>query len=101
MTAEAVITLGDFRGDLMRTLRFHEYGGPVDVLRLENAEIPQPGPGQVRVAVRACGLNPADWALCRGLFAGDLPCGVGIDVSGTVDAIGGGVPDVGVGGLVF
>src|SRR6201996_1808404 len=77
-----------------RTVRFHDYGEPADVLRLETIPVPVPGAGRIRVAVHACGLNPADWALCRGLFAGDLPRGIGIDVSGTVDAVGAGVTGV-------
>jgi NADPH:quinone reductase-like Zn-dependent oxidoreductase len=81
----------------MRTLRFHQYGEPAEVLRLEEVEIPAPGPGRIRVRVAACGLNPADWALCRGLFPGSLPRGVGLDVSGVIDAVGDGVTDVGVG----
>ncbi|HUO11874.1 MAG TPA: NADP-dependent oxidoreductase [Caulobacteraceae bacterium] len=81
----------------MRTLRFHEYGEPADVLRLEEADAPQPRPGHIRVRVQACALNPADWALCRGLFAGDLPRGVGLDVAGIVDAVGDGVTDIGDG----
>ena len=81
----------------MKTLRFHEYGEPADVLRLEEVAVPRPRAGQIRVRVRACGLNPADWALCRGLFAGDLPRGVGLDVSGTVVAVGEGVADVRIG----
>lgn len=85
----------------MRTVRFHEYGEPGDVLRLETTAVPSPGPGRLRVLVHACGLAPADWALCRGLFAGDLPRGIGIDVSGTVDAVGDGVTDVAAGDLVF
>ena len=85
----------------MRTVRFHEYGEPGDVLRLEDAAVPEPGPGRIRVRVHACGLAPADWALCRGLFAGDLPRGIGIDVSGTVDAVGDGVTGVAAGDLVF
>lgn len=85
----------------MRTLRFDRYGEPRDVLRLEQADVPEPKAGHVRVKVHACGLNPADWALCRGLFAGSLPRGVGLDVSGTVDAIGAGVADVAVGDQVF
>ena len=87
--------------DTMRTVRFHEYGEPSDVLALEAAPIPEPGPGRVRVAVHACGLAPADWALCRGLFAGGLPRGVGCDVAGIVEAVGAGVADVAVGDLVF
>jgi NADPH:quinone reductase-like Zn-dependent oxidoreductase len=98
MTADAVVTREETE---MRTLRFHEYGAPLDVLRIDEAAPPMPGPGQIRVAVQACGLNPADWALCGGLFAGDLPRGVGLEVSGTVDAIGGGVTGVGIGDAVF
>jgi NADPH:quinone reductase-like Zn-dependent oxidoreductase len=84
----------------VKTVRFHEYGEPADVLRLDQADVPEPGPGRIRVAVHACGLNPADWALCRGLFAGDLPRGIGLEVSGTVTAIGG-ASDVAVGDLVL
>ena len=87
--------------DTMRTIRFHRYGEPTDVLRLEEAAVPSPRPGHVRVRVHACGLNPADWALCRGLFAGDLPRGIGLDVSGTVDAVGDGVVNAHVGGRVL
>ena len=85
----------------MRTVRFHAYGEPGDVLRLEQTAVPAPGPGRIRVAVHACGLAPADWALCRGLFAGQLPRGIGCDVSGTVDAIGDGVAGVAIGDRVF
>jgi NADPH:quinone reductase-like Zn-dependent oxidoreductase len=87
--------------DNMRTLRFHAYGEPADVLRLEAAPIPSPGPGRIRVCVHGCGLNPADWALCRGLFARDLPRGIGLDVSGVVDALGEGVTDVDIGDPVL
>jgi NADPH:quinone reductase-like Zn-dependent oxidoreductase len=85
----------------MRTLRFHAFGEPAHVLRLETADIPDPQPGHIRVRVRACGLNPADWALCRGLFPGELPRGVGLDVAGIVDAVGEGVMDIGVGDRVL
>ncbi len=87
--------------DTMRTIRFHRYGEPIDVLRLEQTAVPSPAADRIRVRVHACGLNPADWALCRGLFAGDLPRGIGLDVSGTVDAVGDGVTDVGVGDCVL
>ncbi|MFE4869765.1 NADP-dependent oxidoreductase [Streptomyces sp. NPDC056682] len=85
----------------MRTVRFHEHGEPSDVLRLETAPVPEPGPGRIRVAVHACGLAPADWALCRGLMPGTLPRGIGCDVSGIVEAVGAGVTDVAVGNRVF
>lgn len=84
----------------MQTLRFHAYGEPADVLVLERAPVPSPAPGRVLVAVHAVGLNPADWALCRGLFPGQLPRGVGLDVAGVVDAVGERVIDVAVGDRV-
>jgi NADPH:quinone reductase-like Zn-dependent oxidoreductase len=84
----------------MRTLRFHEYGEPADILRFERAPVPSPAAGRIRAAVSACGLNPADWALCRGLFPGQLPRGVGLDVAGIVDAIGEGVTGFAIGDRV-
>lgn len=87
----------------MRTVRFRDYGEPADVLRLEEVAIPEPGPGRIRVNVRACGLNPVDWVMCRGQFAGQLPLprGIGLDVSGIVDAVGEGVTDVAIGDAVL
>ncbi len=85
----------------MRALRFHRYGGPADVLHLEDAPVPGPGANQIRVRVHACALNPADWALCQGFMPGALPRGVGLDVSGTVDTVGEGVTNVRVGDLAF
>lgn len=84
-----------------RAIRFHEHGEPLDVLREERVEVPDPGEGRVRVRVAATGLNPADWELCRGFLPGALPRGIGYDVAGTVDAVGQGVEDVTVGDLVF
>jgi NADPH:quinone reductase-like Zn-dependent oxidoreductase len=81
----------------IRTLRFHTFGEPAEVLRLERTDMPTPGSGRIRVAVHACGLTPADWALCRGLFPGALPRGIGLEVSGVVDAVGDGVSGVAVG----
>ncbi len=60
--------------------------------------------GRIRIAVRACGLNPADWANVGGLFADRLPPpprGLGLEVSGIVDALGEGVEGVKVGDRVF
>jgi NADPH:quinone reductase-like Zn-dependent oxidoreductase len=93
--------MGVHESATMRTVRFHDYGEPADVLRLEQAAVPDPEPGRIRVIVHACGLNPADWALCRGLFPGKLPRGIGLEVSGTVDAVGPGVTDVAVGDRVL
>ena len=84
-----------------RAIRFHENGEPLEVLREERVEVPDPGAGKVRVRVAATGLNPADWELCRGFLPGTLPRGIGYDVAGTVEAVGEGVEDVTVGDLVF
>src|ERR1700748_3824467 len=74
-----------------RAIRFHETGEPLDVLREEQAQVPDPGAGTIRVRVAATGLNPADWELCRGFMPGALPRGIGYDVAGVVDAVGEGV----------
>jgi NADPH:quinone reductase-like Zn-dependent oxidoreductase len=85
----------------IRTVRFHGYGEPAEVLHLEEAPLPSPAANRIRVVVHACGLNPADWALCRGLYNMEVPRGIGLDVSGTVDAVGEGVTDVAVGDKVL
>jgi NADPH:quinone reductase-like Zn-dependent oxidoreductase len=93
--------MGDHQSATMSTVRFHRYGEPAEVLQLDTTAVPDPGPDRIRVAVRACGLNPADWALCRGLFPGLLPRGIGLEVAGTVDAVGPGVAGVAVGDQVL
>lgn len=85
----------------MRTIRFHEHGEPQEVLRLEECYVPEPQAGHVVVRVVACGLNPADWSLCRGFSAKKLPAGIGLDVSGIVVAVGEGVTDTAPGDAVF
>lgn len=75
----------------MRAITFAEYGGP-DVLRLSEVPLPEPGPGQVRVAVRAIGVNPIDWKIrgggMRQNFAVSFPHIPGLEVAGVVDAAG-------------
>ena len=82
-------------------VRLRHYGEPLDVLRPERIEVADPPAGQVRVSVAAVGLNPADWEICRGFMARDLPRGIGYDVAGTVDAVGADAENVAVGDLVF
>ncbi|PPK65615.1 NADP-dependent oxidoreductase [Actinokineospora auranticolor] len=88
----------------MRKVSFAEFGGP-DVLRLVDAEEPHAGPGQVRVAVRAAGVNPADWRVREGQVLKAhptvLPAGVGQDAAGVVDEVGAGTEGVAVGDRVF
>ena len=66
---------------MVRTIEYRSFGGP-EVL--EMVEVPEsaPGPGRVRIAVRAAGLNPVDWKIFSGMMGGDAPAapqGVGRD----------------------
>ncbi|WP_430785760.1 NADP-dependent oxidoreductase [Actinoplanes sp. G11-F43] len=88
----------------MRALQFHEYG-PADVLRVEDIPAPHPGPGEIRIAVRASGVTPADHRIRSGEFRHLLPVTfphtLGIDAAGVVDEIGAGVTGVRTGDAVF
>ncbi|MBJ6998726.1 NADP-dependent oxidoreductase [Streptomyces griseofuscus] len=88
----------------MRKVSFAEFGGP-DVLRLTDAEEPHAGPGRIRIAVRAAGVNPVDWRIREGQKLGahptELPSGVGLDAAGVVDEVGEGVEGVEIGDHVF
>ncbi|MCZ1005575.1 NADP-dependent oxidoreductase [Streptomyces lydicus] len=88
----------------MKRVSFAEFGGP-DVLQLEDAEEPHAGPGRIRIAVRAAGVNPVDWRVREGQILAahpvELPAGVGQDAAGVVDEVGEGVDGVGVGDHVF
>jgi NADPH:quinone reductase-like Zn-dependent oxidoreductase len=77
--------------------------GPPEVLEVREAPDPQPGDGEVRIRVRAAGINFADLMARVGLYpdAPKLPCVVGYEVSGVIDAIGKGVTRVKVGDRVF
>ena len=69
----------------MRIIRQHVLGGP-EVLQLEEAPRPEPGPGEVLVRQAAAGVNPVDWKVrARGRFLGDPPFTVGWDVAGVVE----------------
>ncbi|MFD3456121.1 zinc-binding dehydrogenase [Streptomyces sp. NPDC058691] len=79
----------------MHAIRLHAFG-PAANLRYEKTEDPEPGPGQVRIAVAAAGVHMIDTALRSGDFDGpyplpDLPTVPGREVAGTVDAVGEGV----------
>src|SRR5579863_6087485 len=84
-----------------KVVRFHEFG-PAEVLRLENAEVPEPGPGEVRIRVAAIGLNFAEtlWRRNQHFETPTLPAGLGYEVSGTIDKVGPGVTGLAVGDKV-
>jgi NADPH:quinone reductase-like Zn-dependent oxidoreductase len=75
----------------MKAVRFHEYGG-ADVLRYEDLEQPVPAPDEVRVRVAGTSFNPVDAGIRGGFlreaFPVALPHVPGIDVAGTLDALG-------------
>jgi NADPH:quinone reductase-like Zn-dependent oxidoreductase len=78
----------------MKAVRFHQYGDP-SVLRYEDVEQPAPGAGEVRVRVAATSFNGVDGGIRGGYLQGPFPVTLphtpGIDVAGTVDALGEGV----------
>lgn len=88
----------------MKAIQFAQYGGP-EVLELVDVDEPTAGPGQIRIAVRAAGVNSLDWKIRSGAMrehsALTLPAGTGADAAGVVDQVGSGVTDVAVGDAVF
>jgi NADPH2:quinone reductase len=81
----------------MRAVQVQEYGGP-EVLRTVEAEVPEPGPGQVSVDVAYTGVNFADLkARGEGYRVPSLPFTPGLEISGRVRALGEGVSGVDVG----
>jgi NADPH:quinone reductase-like Zn-dependent oxidoreductase len=89
---------------MSRIAQFAEYGAP-EVVRVVDAPAPAPGPTQVRIAVRAAGVNPIDWKILAGymreLMPLELPAGLGSDVAGVVDAVGSEVTEWAVGDEVL
>src|SRR2546422_692175 len=85
-------------------VQFSEYG-TTDVLPLVGVAARTAGPGQVRLAVRAAGVNPADWKIMQGFMrqqvALSFPAGLGLDVAGVVDQVGDGVTAFKVGDEVL
>jgi NADPH:quinone reductase-like Zn-dependent oxidoreductase len=78
----------------MKAAVFDEHGGP-EGLRITDMEMPDPGPGEVRIEVRAAGLNHLDLWVRRGLpFAVPMPHIGGSDVAGLIHSIGPGVEGV-------
>lgn len=92
----------------MKAVRLHEFGGP-EVLRYEDAPVPQPRPGEVLVRVHAVGINPPDWYLREGYRMlppewqpkVSFPTIPGTDVSGIVEAVGDDVAEFAIGDAVY
>ncbi|MFF1355102.1 NADP-dependent oxidoreductase [Streptomyces sp. NPDC058297] len=84
----------------MKAVRFSRFGGP-EVLEIVDLPDPHPGSGQVRITVRAAGINASDWKKRKGLMDEELPQTLGYEAAGVVDELGEGVQDVAVGDRVF
>lgn len=88
----------------MKAVVIDEFGGP-DVLHMGDRELPEPGDGQVRVRVRASGVNPLDDKIRSGemeqIFPTELPTVLGVEIAGTVDTVGSGVEGLAVGDEVL
>jgi len=92
----------------MRAIRLHAFGGP-EVLRLEDAPVPVPKPGEALVRVHAVGVNPPDWYLREGYRMlppewqpqVSFPIIPGTDVSGVVESVAGDVKGFSTGDAVY
>ncbi len=84
---------------MAKVVKFYETGGP-EVLRFEDAEVGEPGPGEVRVRHVAVGLNFADTYFRGGTYEVPLPSGLGNEAAGVVEAIGADVTHMAVGDRV-
>jgi NADPH2:quinone reductase len=73
-----------------QAIRIAAHGGP-EVLKLEEVEAPDPGPGEVRIRNHAVGLNFIDIYFRTGLYQSPLPHGLGCEGAGEVEAVGAGV----------
>ena len=71
-------------------VRIHAAGGP-EVLRLEELDLPEPGPGEVRIRHTAIGLNFQDIYTRSGRYPAQMPTGLGTEAAGVVEAVGEGV----------
>lgn len=84
---------------IMKRIIFSELGGP-EVLQMVEGETPQPGRGEVLIRQEAIGLNFIDTYYRTGLYAAELPSGIGSEAAGIVEAVGEAVTDLAVGDRV-
>jgi NADPH:quinone reductase-like Zn-dependent oxidoreductase len=88
----------------MRALQFTAYGGP-EVLTWGDAPVPDAGPGQIRIAVRAASVNQVDCRVLGGAMSDGQPLAgpgyLGRDAAGVVDEVGAGVAGISAGEEVF
>ena len=83
----------------MKAIQIERFGDP-DVMQLADVPIGEPGPGEVRVRHRACGINFIDIYHRTGLYPLPLPLVLGAEAAGVVEAVGPGVTHLAVGDRV-
>lgn len=84
---------------MAKAVRFYEIGAP-DVLKVEEVEVGNPGPGEVRVRHGAVGCNFADTYFRSGYYPAPLPNGMGVEGAGVIEAVGEGVTGFAIGDRV-
>ena len=84
---------------MAKAVRFYEAGGP-EVLKVEEVEVGNPGPGEVRIRHGAVGCNFADTYFRSGYYPAPLPNGIGVEAAGIIEAVGEGVTGFAVGDRV-
>jgi NADPH:quinone reductase-like Zn-dependent oxidoreductase len=84
---------------MAKAVRFNTTGGP-EVLYLDDVEVGDPGPGEVRIRHVAVGINYADTYFRNGTYPIPLPNGIGVEASGVVVALGEGVKHLALGDRV-
>ncbi|MFH8562512.1 NADP-dependent oxidoreductase [Streptomyces sp. NPDC017988] len=89
---------------MSQAIRYTTYGD-ADVLQLTEVPLPGPGSGQVRIVVKAVGVNALDWKIRKGFLSEGKPlpgpAGTGIELAGVIDAVGNKVTRWQVGQAVF
>lgn len=87
---------------MTRVVRVHDFGGP-EVLKIDDLDLPEPRTNEVRISVKAVGLNRADALLRLNQYieVPELPCKLGYDAAGIVEAVGPDVDHIAVGDCVL
>ncbi|UGY02686.1 zinc-dependent alcohol dehydrogenase family protein [Bradyrhizobium quebecense] len=86
---------------MARVVRFHQHGGP-EVLRIEDLAIAPPARGEIRIRIKALGLNRAEALMRTGTYieTPTLPSGLGLEAAGLVEAVSEGVDGFALGDAV-
>ncbi|HWX27639.1 MAG TPA: zinc-dependent alcohol dehydrogenase family protein [Steroidobacteraceae bacterium] len=86
---------------MVRGVRFHTFGGP-EVLQIENVIVPEPGPDEVRLRIKAIGLNRGEILMRSGRAAtrAKLPAQLGVEAAGIIEIVGSHVKNFAVGDRV-